>query len=110
MNLAFKDIRKNLGRFVMTTIGIGMLLMVVMGMAGIYRGLLEDATYLINKIGADLWIVQIREALSPNSRGYRTVWFIELKQSREWLRLESSFFTPSNGNIAGHFCACQSWD
>ena len=58
MNLAFKDIRKNLGRFVMTTIGIGMLLMVVMGMAGIYRGLLEDATYLINKIGADLWIVQ----------------------------------------------------
>ncbi len=58
MNLAFKDIRKNLGRFVMTTVGIGMLLMIVMGMAGIYRGLLEDATFLINKIGADLWIVQ----------------------------------------------------
>jgi len=58
MNLAFKDIRKNLGRFVITTIGIGMLLMIVMGMAGIYRGLLEDATFLINKIGADLWIVQ----------------------------------------------------
>lgn len=58
MNLAFKDIRKNLGRFVMTTVGIGMLLMIVMGMAGIYRGLLEDATLLINKIGADLWVVQ----------------------------------------------------
>jgi putative ABC transport system permease protein len=58
MNLAYKDIRKNLGRFVMTTIGIGMLLMIVMGMAGIYRGLLEDATFLINKIGADLWLVQ----------------------------------------------------
>lgn len=58
MNLAFKDIRKNLGRFVMTTIGIGMLLMIVMGMAGIYRGLLEDATLLIHRIGADLWIVQ----------------------------------------------------
>jgi ABC-type antimicrobial peptide transport system permease subunit len=58
MNLAYKDIRKNLGRFVMTTIGIGMLLMIVMGMAGIYRGLLEDATFLIHKIGADLWIVQ----------------------------------------------------
>jgi putative ABC transport system permease protein len=58
MNLAFKDIRKNLGRFIMTTIGIGMLLMIVMGMAGIYRGLLEDATFLIHKIGADLWIVQ----------------------------------------------------
>jgi len=58
MNLAYKDIRKNLGRFVMTTIGIGMLLMIVMGMAGIYRGLLEDATFLIHKIGADLWVVQ----------------------------------------------------
>jgi putative ABC transport system permease protein len=58
MNLAFKDIRKNFGRFAMTTVGIGMLLMVVMGMAGIYRGLLEDATFLIRKIGADLWIVQ----------------------------------------------------
>jgi len=58
MNLAYKDIRKNLGRFVMTTIGIGMLLMIVMGMAGIYRGLLEDATFLVNKIGADLWVVQ----------------------------------------------------
>jgi len=58
MNLAFKDIRKNIGRFVMTTIGIGMLLMIVMGMAGIYRGLLEDATFLIHKIGADLWVVQ----------------------------------------------------
>ena len=33
MNLAFKDIRKNLGRFIMTTLGIGMLLMIVMGMA-----------------------------------------------------------------------------
>lgn len=58
MNLALKDIRKNRGRFVMTTIGIGMLLMIVMGMAGIYRGLLEDATFLIHRIGADLWIVQ----------------------------------------------------
>lgn len=58
MNLAYKDIRKNLGRFVMTTVGIGMLLMIVMGMAGIYRGLLEDATLLIRRIGADLWVVQ----------------------------------------------------
>jgi hypothetical protein len=32
MSLAFKDIRKNIGRFIMTTIGIGMLLMIVMPM------------------------------------------------------------------------------
>ncbi len=58
MNLAIKDIRHNLGRFVLTSIGIGLLLMVVMGMGGIYRGIIEDATLLIDNIGADIWIVQ----------------------------------------------------
>ena len=58
MNLATKDIRHNLGRFVLTTVGIGMLLMIVMGMGGIYRGIIEDATLLIDRVGADIWIVQ----------------------------------------------------
>lgn len=64
MNLALKDIRHNLGRFVLTTMGVGMLLMIVMGMAGIYRGVVEDATLLIDRIGADLWIVQ-RDTRGP---------------------------------------------
>ncbi len=58
MNLALKDIRHNLGRFALTTVGVGLLLMVVMGMGGIYRGLIEDATLLIDRVGADLWVVQ----------------------------------------------------
>jgi len=58
MNLATKDIGQSLGRFLLTTVGVGMLLMVVMAMGGIYRGILEDATLLINEIGTDLWIVQ----------------------------------------------------
>jgi len=58
MNLASKDIRHNLGRFALTSLGVGMLLMVVMGMGGIYRGIIEDATLLIDRVGADLWIVQ----------------------------------------------------
>ena len=58
MNLATKDIRNNLGRFALTTLGVGMLLMIVMGMGGIYRGIVEDATLLIDRVGADLWIVQ----------------------------------------------------
>lgn len=64
MNLAVKDIRHNLGRFSLTTIGIGLLLMIVMGMGGIYRGLIEDATLLTDRIGADLWIVQ-RDTRGP---------------------------------------------
>jgi putative ABC transport system permease protein len=59
MNLAAKDIRHSLGRFLLTSIGIGMLLMIVMGMLGIYRGLIQDATLLIERIGADLWVVQL---------------------------------------------------
>ncbi len=64
MNLARKDIQHNLGRFALTTVGIGMLLMIVMGMAGIYRGLIEDATLLIERIGGDLWVVQ-RDTRGP---------------------------------------------
>ncbi len=64
MNLAVKDIRHSLGRFGLTTIGIGMLLMVVMGMGGIYRGIIEDATLLVDRVGADLWVVQ-RDTRGP---------------------------------------------
>jgi putative ABC transport system permease protein len=64
MNLARKDIRHNLGRFALTILGVGMLLMVVMGMGGIYRGVVEDATLLIDRVEADLWIVQ-RDTRGP---------------------------------------------
>lgn len=63
MNLASRDIRHNFGRFVLTTIGLGMLLMIVMGMGGIYRGFVADATQLVDRIDADLWVVQ------KNTRG-----------------------------------------
>lgn len=58
MNLAVRDIRHNLGRFAFTTVGVGLMLMIVMGMGGIYRGLIYEATLLVDSIGADLWIVQ----------------------------------------------------
>jgi putative ABC transport system permease protein len=64
MNLAAKDIRHNIGRFALTTVGVGMLLMIVMGMGGIYRGIVEDATLLIDSVGAQLWIVQ-RDTRGP---------------------------------------------
>jgi putative ABC transport system permease protein len=58
MNLAVRDIRHNLGRFGLTTVGIGLLLMIVMGMGGIYRGLIHEATLLVEQVGADFWVVQ----------------------------------------------------
>ncbi len=64
MNLALKDVQHNWGRFTLTAVGIGMMLMIVMGMAGIYRGLIEDATLIVERIGGDLWIVQ-RDTRGP---------------------------------------------
>ncbi len=64
MNLAVRDIKHNLGRFIITTIGIGMLLMVVMGMGGIYRGLVDDALVVTRSVDADLWVVQ-RDTRGP---------------------------------------------
>ncbi|MBI4662960.1 MAG: ABC transporter permease, partial [Verrucomicrobia bacterium] len=58
MNLAAQDIRHNLGRFALTTVGIGLLLMIVLGMSGIYRGMIDDALIVVDRIGADLWVVQ----------------------------------------------------
>lgn len=58
MNLAVRDIRHNAGRFLFTTLGIGLLLMIVMGMGGIYRGLIHEAVLLVDRAGADLWVVQ----------------------------------------------------
>ncbi|MBL8815114.1 MAG: ABC transporter permease [Planctomyces sp.] len=92
MNLAIKDIRHNLGRFILTVLGIGMLLMIVMGMAGIYRGLLEDATLLINRIDADLWIVQkdtrgpfAEVSRVPTSLLYRVEAVPGIQSSREFV-------------------------
>jgi len=64
MNLAVKDIRHNVGRFLLTTLCVGLLLMVVMGMRGTYRGIEEDATFLIDNVAADLWVVQ-RQTKGP---------------------------------------------
>lgn len=70
MNLALRDIKHNFSRFAFTTVGIGLLLMIVMGMGGIYRGLIFEATLLVDRIGADLWVVQgqTRGPFAENSR------------------------------------------
>ncbi|MEL6766758.1 MAG: ABC transporter permease [Pseudomonadota bacterium] len=58
MNLAVKDIRHTLPRFMITLLGVGLLITASMGMLGLYRGIVQDATLLIEEIGTDYWVVQ----------------------------------------------------
>ena len=58
MNLAYRDIRHNWGRFVLTAVGLGLLLGVVLAMMGIYRGLVDDALSLLQRPAADVWVVE----------------------------------------------------
>lgn len=64
MNLAWKDLRRQKLRFVFTGLGLGLLFAVVLAMGGIYRGMVADATMLIDAIDADLWVVQ-RDTRGP---------------------------------------------
>ena len=58
MNLAFRDIRHSLGRFLLTCVGLSMLLGVVLSMIGIYRGMVQDALTVARSPQADIWVVE----------------------------------------------------
>ena len=58
MNLAYRDVRHNLGRFIVTCLGLSLLLGVVLAMIGIYRGLIADALELVETMDAQVWIVE----------------------------------------------------
>ena len=58
MNLAWRDIRHGPGRFILTCLGLSLLLGVVMGMTAIYRGLVAEALGLIEVAQADVWVVE----------------------------------------------------
>ncbi len=58
MNLAYRDIRHNLLRFVLTCFGLSLLLGVVIVITGVYRGLIDDALRQARAADADLWVVQ----------------------------------------------------
>lgn len=58
ISLAGRDILHGWGRFLLTGVGLGLLIGVTLSMAGIYRGMVEDADVLLKNSGADLWVVQ----------------------------------------------------
>jgi putative ABC transport system permease protein len=70
VNLAKKDITHSLGKFIVTAMGVGMLLGIVLIMMGVYRGMIVDAEVLLDDLGVDLWIVQ-EDTLGPFAESSR---------------------------------------
>lgn len=58
ISLAGRDILHSWGKFVFTGVGLGLLIGVTLSMAGIYRGMVDDAQVMLDNTGADLWVVQ----------------------------------------------------
>jgi putative ABC transport system permease protein len=58
ISLAGRDIRHAWGKFVFTGLGLGLLIGVTLTMAGVYRGMVDDARVLLDNSRADLWVVQ----------------------------------------------------
>ncbi len=64
ISLAGRDILHSWPKFVLTGMGLGLLIGVTLSMAGIYRGMVDDAQALLSNSGADLWVVQ-KNTLGP---------------------------------------------
>lgn len=82
ISLAGRDILHSWGKFVFTGLGLGLLIGVTLTMAGVYRGMVDDAKVLLDNSAADLWVVQ-KDTLGPYAepssiyddhwRGIRTI-------------------------------------
>jgi putative ABC transport system permease protein len=64
ISLAGRDILHAWGKFVLTGVGLGLLIGVTLTFAGVYRGMVDDAKVLLANSGADLWVVQ-KDTLGP---------------------------------------------
>jgi len=79
ISLAGRDVLHAWGKFVFTGMGLGLLIGVTLTMAGVYRGMVDDAKVLLNNSGADLWVVQKKtlgpyaESSSLNDDVYRSI-------------------------------------
>ena len=64
ISLAGRDVYHTWKRFVFTGVGLGLLIGVTLSMAGVYRGMVDDAEALLEGSGADIWLVQ-KDTLGP---------------------------------------------
>lgn len=64
ISLAYRDISNSFGRYLLTGIGLGLLIGVTLTMAGVFRGMVDDGKALLRAADADIWVVQ-QNTLGP---------------------------------------------
>ncbi|TXL68354.1 ABC transporter permease [Zeimonas arvi] len=64
ISLAGRDIAHSMGKFLLTGLGLGLLIGVTLTMAGVYRGMVDDAKAMLDNSRADVWVVQ-QDTLGP---------------------------------------------
>lgn len=97
INLAWRDIRHAWSKFLFTGAGLGLLIGATMTMAGVYRGMVDDAKVLLDNSGSDLWVVQqgtLGPYAEPSSlyddtwRSIRTVAGVERAANATYLTMQ----------------------
>ena len=64
ISLAYRDVSNSVGRYLLTGIGLGLLIGVTLTMAGVFRGMVDDGKALLRAADADIWVVQ-QNTLGP---------------------------------------------
>ncbi|WP_434581502.1 ABC transporter permease [Sulfurimonas sp. NW15] len=105
INLAQKEIAHTFGKFIVTAIGVGMLLGIVFVMMGVYRGMIIDAQVLLDDVGVDFWVVQ-ENTLGPFAEASRihedfkdTVKVIEGIDKAEGITFQNLQLPSKNGAV-----------
>jgi len=105
INLAQKEIAHTFGKFIVTAMGVGMLLGIVMIMMGVYRGMIIDAQVLLNDLDVDFWVVQ-ENTLGPFAEASRvhedlknTIGVIEGIDKSEGITFQNLQLPSKNGAV-----------
>ncbi|WMS43887.1 FtsX-like permease family protein [Acuticoccus sp. MNP-M23] len=98
MNLALKDILHAPARFALTVACVAFLITAASGMVGLYRGIVADALLIVERVGADLWIVQKDKAgpfsersVIPASLERRVAGLAGVSNARRFVQLSQQF-------------------
>jgi len=125
ISLAARDVAHGFGRYLATAVGLGLLIGVTLSMAGIYRGMSDDARAFLRATGTDVWVVQqhtlgpfaeastlhddawraIRVLPGVSEVGNATFLTTQVRHGERWVRVMVLGFEPGRPGEPGYLVA-----